>query len=87
MIKLPEGMRASFTIYLVTEVMREEADIALTVSGFSMVPEFTEPLDAEKIAVALNLDAPLDFTKTRLMTAAEIAEYRRNEDAGESDNA
>lgn len=80
MLKLPEGMRASLTIYFKIEVNRGEADLALTIDGLSAIPEFPENLDAEKIASRLNLDAPLDFTKTRLMTAAEIAEHRRSEE-------
>lgn len=80
MFKLPDGMRASLTIYLKAEVDGEEADIALTLGGLTAIPEFPEPLDAEKIARSLNPDVSLDFTKTRLMSPAEIAEYRRSEE-------
>lgn len=83
MLKLPEGMRASLTIYFKTDIGGAEADLALTIDGFTAIPEFPENLDAEKIASRLKLDVPLDFTKTRLMTAAEIAEYRRGEEEEE----
>lgn len=80
MMRLPEGMRANLIVYLKTEIDGIQADLALTIEGFSSIPELPHEIDVESLARQLKIDAELDFAKTRLMTAAEITEYRRAED-------
>lgn len=80
MTKLPEGILASLTIYIKTEINGEEAEITVKLNGFNTIPEFEANVSVEKIARTLSLDIPLDLAKTRLMTSSEIAEYRRLEE-------
>lgn len=84
-MRLPEGMRANLIVYLKTEIDGIQADLALTIEGFSSIPELPHEIDVESLARRLKLDVPLDFTKTRLMTATEITEYRRAQEEGRGD--
>ncbi len=84
MVKLPEGVLATLVIYLKTEINGVEADMVLSLEGFSSLPEFPETVDGKSIAAALGIDLSIDFTETRMMTASEVAEYRRNKAADEA---
>jgi hydroxyethylthiazole kinase-like sugar kinase family protein len=78
--RMPEGVELDIKIYLVGLVQNEEAEIVLTVGG---LPAFSdsvnETLELPRIIEAHDLNA--FGTDWRVMTRAEIADYRKREKA------
>jgi len=80
--RMPEGVELDLKVYLIGNVTGQETEIVLTVGG---LPAFSdsvnESLELDHIVKSYKLDELGD--SWRVMTRAEIADYRKRQDEDE----
>lgn len=78
MIKMPEGVDLTINVYLTSD--SEDLDFVFAVKGLTALTEFKEDLSPQGLWNSFNQGEMSPVEDLRVMTRAEIADYRQRDE-------